>query len=881
MSRWRSVVRGIRALLQPSAADRETDEELRTFFEHAEAERVAIGIPSAEARRALRLEFGSALALREEVRASGWEHLVGTITGDVRYAIRGLRDNAGLTMVVVTTLALGVGATTAIFSAVKPVLFESLPYPSGDRIVAIWDRAVDGSPADITFGTYRELVERSRSFEAIAAMKPWQPTLTGRAEPERLEGQRVSASYFRALGVRPALGRDFAAEDDRPNAAQVVILSNGLWRRRFGADPSIVNRTIALNDTQFTVVGIMPAAFENVVLEVAEVWAPLQYDPALPQSGREWGHHLQAVARLRPGVPLKVAASELNELAERPTAEHPRVPWAALRQGLILRSLQDDITRGVRPALIAVLGAVLLVLSIACVNVTNLLLARAARRRGEFAMRAALGASRWRLVTQLLTESVVLALIGGAFGIAVAYAGLGTLIALSPLRLPRLESVRVDGAVLTFAIATTTVIGMVVGLIPALQAAGAQPDAFLRTSRTVAGGHHRTRGALVIAEMALAIVLLVCAGLLVRSLERLFAVDSGFNPSGLLTMQVQISARQFDSPDATHRFFDRALEAVQRIPGVTAAAFTSQLPFSSDFEKYGTTFESSPTENLEDDHSALRYAISPSYIDTMGIPLRRGRLFVDRETAGPPVALINEAFARRRFPGLEAVGQRLHLGRTDLPWITIVGVVGDVKQTSLATAQSDAVYVPASQWYAPDRVRSIVVRTNGNPTALSGFVRQAIWSVDKDQPVVRVATMEGLLAATAAGRRFVMLLFEAFALAALALAAIGIYGVLSGSVADRGREIGVRAALGASTSDILKLVMRHGMMLTGTGTALGVATAIAVSRGLVSMLFGISPLDPTTYIAVVVVLSAVSAAASGIPAWRAVRIDPSVTLRAE
>jgi len=878
---WRSIVRGIRALVQPSAADRETDEELRAFLEHAEADRVAAGVPAAEARRALRLDYGSALAVREEVRASGWEHIVGTIAGDVRYAIRGLRDNAGFTTVVVATLALGIGAVTAIFSAVKPVLFESLPYPSADRIAPIWDRAVDGSPADITFGTYRELVERSRSFEAIAAIKPWQPTLTGPAEPERIEGQRVSASYFRTLGVRPALGRDFAADDDRPNAAAVVILSDGLWRRRFGADLSIVNRTIALNDTPFVVAGIMPAAFENVALETAEVWAPLQYDPALPQSGREWGHHLQAIGRLREGVSLTAAASELNELAQRPIAEHPRVPWAALQQGLLLRTLQEDITRGVRPALVAVLGAVLLVLSIACVNVTNLLLARAARRRGEFAMRAALGASRWRLVTQVLTESVVLALIGGALGIAVAYAGVGTLLSLSPLRFPRLESVRVDGAVLTFAILMTTMIGMVVGLVPALQAGGAQPDAFLRTSRTVAGGHRRTRAALVIAEMALAIVLLVCAGLLVRSLQRLFAVDSGFDPSGLLTMQVQISARQFDSPGATHRFFDRTLEAVRRVPGVKAAAFTSQLPFSSDFEKYGTRFESSPTESLEDDHSALRYAVSSSYFDTMGIPLRRGRGFADRDAVGPPVALINEAFARRRFPGLEAVGQRLHFGRTDLPWFTIVGVVGDVKQTSLVTEQSDAVYVLASQWYAPDRVRSIVVRTNGNPAALSGSVRQAIWSVDKDQPVVRVATMEALLAATAAGRRFVMLLFEAFALAALTLAAIGIYGVLAGSVADRVREIGVRTALGASTSDILTLIMRRGMMLTGTGAALGVATAAVASRGLVSMLFGVSPLDPATYIAVVIVLSVVSAAACGVPAWRAVRIDPSITLRAE
>ena len=692
MSLWRQLAHGVRALMFSSAADRDADEELRNYLEHAEAERITQGVSPAEARRALRLEYGSPLAMREEVRAGGWEHALETVFADVRYALRGLRRSAAFTVVVVATLALGIGATTAIFSAVKPVLFEPLPYPAADRLAAIWDRRPDGAAAEITFGTYRELIDRSRAFDAIAAIKPWPATLTGDADPERLDGQRVSAPYFRALGVRPSLGRDFAADDDRPNAPNVVIISDGLWRRRFGADPSIVNRTIVVNDTPFTVVGVMPPSFENVVFDTAQVWAPLQYDPALPQNGREWGHHLRAVARLRPDVPFAAAAAELSDIAQHPIVEHPRVPWAALGQGLTIRLLQEDVTSAVRPALVAVLSAVVLVLAIACVNVTNLLLARGAQRRGEMAMRAALGASRGRLVTQSLTESIVLALIGGAIGVGVAHAAVGALVALSPLRLPRLEAVRVDGVVLLFVLAITTVIGIAIGVIPALHASRAQPDTFLRTTRTVAGGHRGTRALLVIVEVALAIVLLVCAGLLVRSLQRVFNVDTGFTPAGLLTMQVPITGRQFDQRAALDGFFDRALEAVQHVPGVTAAAFTSQLPLSGEFEKYGTQFESSPTEGLQDDHSALRYAVSPSYFQTMQIPLRRGRVFTDRDAAGPPVALLNESFAKRRFPGMDPIGQRLHLGRTDQPWMTIVGVVGEVTQTSLALVKSDGVY---------------------------------------------------------------------------------------------------------------------------------------------------------------------------------------------
>ncbi len=869
-------------LFRTDKADRDLDDEVQLFVEEAISAQIAKGMSPDEARRAVRLEYGVPVVIREEVRAGGWEHALELLAADARYAIRGLRATAGFTAVALTTLAIGIGATTAIFSAVKPVLFEPLPYRDAGRLVAIWDRSPDSSPSALTFGTYRELIARTRSFEAIAVSKPWQPTLTGAAEPERLDGQRVSATYFRTLGVHMARGRDFLEDDDRPGAARVAIITDGLWQRRFGADSSIVGRDITLDDARFTVVGVMPPSFENVAHESAEIWSTLQYDPTLPSDGREWGHHLQGIGRVRERTSVDAASAECEQIARHPVVEYPRMAWASLRGGLLVRALQDDLASGVRPALVAILGAAAIVLLIACVNVTNLLLARGARRREEFAMRAALGASRSRLIRQLLTETALLSLMGGAVGVALAYAGVPAIVALSPLPLPRLSAVRVDSTALIFALLATSIVTIVIGIMPARHAARAHQDGSLRTSRTTTSSHRRARGILVVAEIALAIVLLVSAGLLVRSLQRLFAVDVGFNPSKLLTMQVQVAGRGYDRADAIERFFDQALDAVRRLPGVTSAAFTSQLPLSGDFEKYGTQFESSPTEKLEDDHSALRYAVSADYIGTMRIPLRNGRPFTDRDIDRmPSVALINEAFAKRRFPSSDPVGQRLHLGRTDQPWITIVGVVGNVRQTSLALAQPDAVYVPASQWYARDRVRSFVVRTNGTPSALTPSIRQAIWSIDKDQPIVRVATMDALLAGTAAERRFALALFELFAGAALVLAAVGIYGVLAGSVTERVREIGVRAALGASRSDILRLVMGTGMTLAGAGVVVGVAAAALASRALMTMLFGVSPLDPTTYAVVVGLLAVVAAGACAVPTWRAVHVDPSVTLRAE
>jgi putative ABC transport system permease protein len=879
VSLWRQLTRGLRALTQRSSADRDVADEVQHYLEQATAAHIARGVSPEAALRAARLELGSVTGVREQVRGYGWENLVETLLADLRFAARRLRAAPGFTAITVLTLALGLGGTTAIFSAVNPILFRPLPYPDPSRIAMILELRADGGRSGGTFGMYRRLADGNRSFEALAVFKPWQPTATGADQPERFEAQRVSADYFRVLGVSPSVGRDFDAADDRLHGPNVVLLSDALWRRRFAGDRAIVGREIRLDDNLYTVIGVMPGEFDNVLAPSAELWALLQYDTSLPAQGREWGHHLRTAGRLRPGVGVDQATREiqglgralLNEL--HPESYDPNTQFA-------VASLHEELTRGVRETLLAILGAVTLVLIIACVNVTNLLLARGVQRRGEFALRAALGAGRGRLVRQVLTESLLLAAMGGVAGIAVAILGVRAFVALTPPGLPRLGAIRVDAAVFAFGMGLTTLIGLAFGLIPAVQAARNAPHHHLQSaSQRTAGGQRGARSFLVVAEVALALVLLVSSGLLLRSLQHLFAVPMGFDSTGLLTLQVQTVGHRFDQQDASRRFFEQALEAVRRMPGVTEAGLTSQLPLSGDRDEYGAHFEASPTQPAAT-YGVFRYAVSPRYLETMRVALRRGRVLEERDAAGAPlVALISESLAKSRFPGGDPIGQRLTIGPAG-PY-TIVGVVGDVKQMSLALSESDAVYIPASQWLFADKVMSLVVHARGDPAALAAAIRQAVWSVDKDQPVVRVATMEELLAASAAERRFALILFEAFGLAALVLAAAGIYGVLSGSVAERTREIGVRSALGASRESILALVLRQGLSLTGLGVAIGLAGAAAASQAIRAMLFGVSRLDPVTYLGVIALLAGVSLIACLVPAWRAVRVDPASTLRTE
>jgi putative ABC transport system permease protein len=854
--------------------EEQLEKELGFHLEQYTTDLIARGQDPSEARRQARIDFGGPEQVKEDCRDARGTRWLLDLLQDLRYAARRLRANMGFAVVTVLTLAVGIGASTAIFGAVNPILFEPLPYPNAGRIAMIVETGKDGTRNPGTFGMYRGLLDRNRSFEAIAVIKPWQPTITGADQPERFDGQRVSASYFQVLGVSPILGRDFQTSADRLNGPKVVVLSDGLWQRRFGGDTAIVGRQITLDDDPYTVIGVMPRGFENVLEPSAEIWSPLQYDMSL---GTAWGHHLRTVGRLLPGLVTAQASREIDALGHAVlTEQHPETYGRDVE--FTVATLQTEVTRGVRPALLAILGAVLLVLLIACVNVTNLLLGRGAQRRAEFAMRAALGATRTRLVRQLLTESLLLAAIGGALGVVLAEFGVQALVALSPPDLPRTLAIGLNANVCVFAIGVTTAIGLMIGLIPALRASRELYTGMQQSSLRTGQGHGWTRRTLVVVEVALALVLLVSAGLLLRSLDHLFAVDPGFQPSNLLCIQVQTSGQRFDK-DTTDRFFGQALDAVRRLPGVTMAGFTSQLPLSGDDDEYGARFEGDDPAAAYD---VFRYAVSPGYFETVGLPLASGRVLDSRDVDGaPPAVMISQSLARLKFGTQDPVGRRLHIGPANGPWFTIVGVVGDVKQASLAVSQPEAVYMTTTQSLFGDNALWFVVRAHGDPRAIVPALKEAVWSVDKDQPIVRVATMDGLLAASAAQRRFALILFEAFGIVALVLAGIGIYGVLSGSVTERTRELGVRSALGGSRAGILILVIRQGMTLTGLGIVIGLGGAMAASHAIVAMLFGVTRLDPITYVSVIALLAGASAIACLAPGWRAARVDPAITLRAE
>jgi len=877
---WREIEAGLRSLLRRGEVERDVDDELRHFMEEAEADLVSRGSRPEEARRAVRLRYGDPLTAREDVRAAGWWATVDTLFADLRLGARTLRRSPGFTAVVVLTLGLGVGAATAIFSAVWPVLFEPLAYPGAERIVTVADRGEGGIALPATFGTYRELVERSRAFEAIAALKRWQPTLTGGDEPQRLEGQSVSASYFDVLGVRPAIGPGLDPAEDRTGGAAEVVLRDDFWRERFGADRDVIGRLVELDGEPTAVVGVMPPGFEDVISPQARVWSQLRYDPlAAGFDTREWGRHLEIVGRVRSGLAPDDAGRELDQIAREPVAAMPRPSWVSLERGFAVQPLKDAVTADVKPTMLVLLGAVVLLISVTCANLTILLLARGARRRPEFAMRTALGAGRGRLARYLVTEGLLLAALGGALGVAVARLGLAALVSAAPPSLPRVAALEVDTPALLLALVVTTVVGVVFGLAPGLHRSGGGP-AIREAGRGLVQRSRATRSLMVIAEVALATVLLVGSGLLLRSATRLFAQPLGLEPSGVVVMQ--IFGTGLEHGDAvTHRFFDEALAAVRAVPGVTAAAMTSQLPLSGDSEAYGVVPDVA-TSVPGTVGPAERFGVTPGYLETMRVPLVTGRtLEADDAPGAPRVAVVSRSLAERLFPDGDPLGRGIRVGAEELDGYTVVGVVEDVKHASLAEGPAPAVYVTTSQWHWADRVRWLVVRAEGDATGLVPALRSAIWSVDGDQPVVRAQSMESLVARSEARRRFVLLILSAFAMSALAVSGVGLFGVLSGAVAERMREMGVRAALGASRERIVSMVVRQGLGLTVVGTLLGVVGAVAASGALGTMLFEVSRLDAITYAVTIAVLLGGAAAASAVPAVRAGRADPVDALRSE
>jgi putative ABC transport system permease protein len=876
MSPWRSLWRGIADLWDRTPRDRDVADEVAHFREALEAEGRAQGLSPAEARRYAQRELGGETQLRETVRSFGWERAVATLVADLRYAWRGLWSSRDFSVVAVCTIAVGIGAATAIVGALRPVLFDSLPYPQAERVRAVVEWSADGDRIPGTFGMSHELGKRSRAFERMAVHAQWSPTLTSNERPERLSGQRVSASYFRTLGVAPARGRDFRDEDDRLSSAPVVIISHGLWQRSFGADSGILSRTLRLDDEDVSIVGVMPADFENVLLPGADVWRSLRYDLA---SGPAWGHFLGTIGRLRPGVDATVAESELNQLGAQVIADL-RPPTYGTELRMTSSTLQEDLTRDVRPASWAVLAAAGVLLLLTSVSVTNLLLARGARRRPEFALRAALGASRPRLIRQVLTESLLLSLLGGVLGVAVACAGVGAIVAASPAGMVRVEAITVDPPILAFALVLTTVTSIAVGLLPALHASGQGSLLAGLGAARVTNGTHRLRSALVGAQIALALVLLSGSGLLLRSMRQLLAVSPGFDANGVLTMQVQASPRRYGEPGAVDRYFEEVRAAVLRVPGVTEVALTSQLPLSGDNDAYGVAFATPSVVPLAERRAVFRYAVSPHYIELLRIPLRAGRTLAESDRDGAPRSVVvNEAFVRRYLRDRDPIGERLWIGAADGEPYTVVGVVGDVKQLSLAGDTPDAVYTTTSQWRFDQYTRSIVVRGVVEADALAPAVRDAVWTVQRDHPVTRLTTLDALIAASAAERRFVLLNFALFALSALALAMAGVYGMMAGLVAERTREFGLRAAVGATPGRIIALVLASGARVTAVGLAIGIVAAALGMRGLRALLYGVSYLDATTHGTVVLLVALMASAACAFPAMRAARTDPAVALR--
>ena len=797
---------------------------------------------------------------------------------DLRYALRQLIKAPGFTAVAILTLALGIGACTAIFSVVNVVLLRPLNYPEPDRIVSIRETNLPQFPVfSVSPPNYLDWEKQTKSYEYLAAYTGADLNLTGDGEPQQLSGLKATAHYFDVYGVKPILGRMWLPEEDAPGKDHVVVLSYAFWQRVFGGAADVVGRSIQLNGEPYTVVGIAQVGFG--LSSKVETWMPMAFKPEDTANDARGGHYINVVGRLRPGVTVAQARAELELLATQLAKQYPdsNKGW-----GIFMMPIQDYIVRDVKPVLYTLLGAVGCVLLIACANLANLLLARATARHREISIRAALGASRGRLVRQLLTESVVLSLCGGVAGVILARWGLDALLALAPSSLPRISEIHLDSGVLIFSLALSIITGLVFGIAPAWLAARADVNEALKQGTrgsTEGGARGRLRSALVVLEVTFALMLLGGAGLLARSFMQLAHVDPGFTPENATLLQLSLPQKKYAMPEQQTAFADALLERVKVLPGVQSAGITHSMPLVGG---YVLTFsiEGRPPIAPSDQPSTHYYAVTPDYFRAMGIRLIRGRTFTPRDDAkAPRVAIINEAFARQFFPNEDPIGKRIDIDLGPDAWREIVGIVGDIKQDGPDQATSAQSYEPFAQ--KPFNSIDLVIRTKGAPAALLGALRPAVYAVDKDQPIGTIRPLEEIMAESIASQRFAMTLLTVFSLVALVIAAVGIYGVMAYSVVQRTGEFGIRMALGAQQGDVLRLVLAQGGKLVGLGLIVGLAGTLAASRAMGSMLFNTSAQDPLTLGTITLLLGAVALIACLLPANRATKVNPIDALRAE
>ncbi len=798
---------------------------------------------------------------------------------DLRYGVRMLWKTPGFTAIAALSLALGIGVNTAIFSVVNGVLLRRLPYADPDRLVMIWEDP-GGNPRNfVNPRNFADWREQNQSFEQVAAINVGNVNLTGRGEPERLINASVSASFFSILRANAAHGRVFLAEEDKPGSSSVALISHRLWQRRFGADPNLVGQSIELNGERVTVIGVMPASFRFP--GTAEIWRPLVFTPAQLDNNNRGSHFLSVVGRLKPGVTVQQAQAEMDVIYNQLRQQYPGqlTNWVPR-----VTSLHEDTVGNLRQPLLILLGAVGFVLLIACSNIANLTLARAVARQREIAIRAALGAGRARLLRQLLTESLLLSLLGAGLGLLLSSWFVDLLVSLNPGNIPRLAEISLDGRVLTFTLLLSLGSSLVFGLAPALSASKINLNEALKdASKACAGGHQSNlRRAFVIAEIALSLALLIGAGLMIKSFVRLGRVELGFNPENVLTMRVALPSNRYAEPPRQVAFYQQVVERVRALPGAQSASLSSDPPVSGSTGLWQNTFhiEGKPLPPPGERHSASLRWITPDYFKTMGIQLRRGRALTEADVEGlARVAVIDEAMARRFFPDEDPVGKRIVIYWRDRIPREIVGVVGNVRQTSLDTDAGPHMYIPYYQ--TPLNYATLFVRASVDPLKLASEVKSEVLAVDRDQPVYAVRTMEEIIDNSVAERRFQMLLLGLFAVVALALAGVGIYGVISYVVTERTREIGIRVALGAQRLDVLRLIIGQGIKLTSIGIAIGLLASFALTRLMKNLLYDVTATDPAIFLLIPAILACVALLACYIPARRAMKVEPMVALRCQ